>query len=189
MSKKNESCSLFPVISIILVTFLLQSCSDAPGKKTSIKPAKQVVDSCACSDKTLEEDMQLSGPRKNTVLSSEKLRVIEEKTSYLVRIDLIADQSIDHEGEDQQIYRIEKSKGDPHQKTFDTFYFALPVKYNKHRNDLTIFSRAKGLLIGFKEKDKVIRLYNVYSHKYLDKQFGGGEIIVEPVNNKNYKVL
>lgn len=171
------------LISLISLAALTYSCKPISKEKSS-KRTEQVADTCACA-----KEVQPPPPSKNSVLASGKLKVIEQKTSYMVTLDLFVDKLIDNEGKEQQVYGVRRAKGNMHTKFDQVLHFALPIRYIKYWNDLRFFSANDGLLVGFKKNDKLVVLYKVYSYRYLHEKFGGGEIIVEAVANKKYKVI
>jgi hypothetical protein len=122
-------------------------------------------------------------------LSSQKLKIIEEKSTYFVTINLIADELIDYEGEHLQVYRIERKKEVKQCKMNQIYYFGLSARYNKIWQDLALFTEGDQLCVGFKKKGKLIKLYRIYSYKYYNEKFGSGDIIIETFSNKGYKTI
>lgn len=139
---------------------------------------------CACID---IRDTLRQYPQEGEVVASEKVKVSVENKSYFVTIDLVADRYVENEGKAQQIYAVRRTN--KNSKFFNSFYFVLPSKYNAYWNDLSILNDSNECWIGFKKMAGVVKLYKIYSYKYREKSYGGGEIIVESVATKNHVVI
>jgi hypothetical protein len=183
---KRQLLNRLFIITILFLSLLNESCKNVDEQKKSAKSTKTVVskdDACICV-----KDVQHPPPFENTILSSAKLEISEEKRKYLVTVNLIADKLVDFKGKDQQLYKIETTNKNRTRK----LYFALPIDYNKYWNELKIFpdKENKILEIGFKQKEISKIFYKIYGYKYDNEDFGDGHIEIKSNFEKNgYRII
>lgn len=168
-------------IYLITILFILFSCNKE-NNQAAIKSKKE-LERCAHAE---DKEFLSPPPIKNRLISSSKLKINQEKKVYCMTIDLTADENVDFKGEYQQTYRIQ-TKEDARRNML----FALPIEYNKYWNNLILTSNANNdsIFIEIKLKDKSLKLYKIYNHKYFNKKFGGGEIIIQAINCNNHKTI
>ena len=96
---------IYIIYPFLFLGIIFQSCKNPEKKKLQKNRIEELTaKDCACIH---ADSAVYPPPFKNSILKSDEVKIIEEKKSYYVKLELIADQIIDYQGNMQQIFRIE----------------------------------------------------------------------------------
>ena len=166
-------------ITTVLIIIFFSSCQKDLKKTSKIEELKKCV--CIVESKP-------PPPIEGKILSFSKLEITEENKKYFVTVKLIADKLVNYNGIDQQIFKIATNNKNQKKK----FYFALPVNFNKYWNEMKIFTNKNNTIleIGFKGMKISKIFYKLYSYKYVNEDFGDGNIVVKSTLVKyDYEII